>query len=150
VHLSCGEKSITNADWFSRLVKLQDRVSQNDLNFLSHVAWQDYLFFLDKINDQIKKEYPSTPSSSLFVDLNYYSAFPASANVRLASNFPFEMNPNLKPNVETLFRRAREETKPAIVLRMAFRDGYAIHEMTWVMLAPHIAAAELTDQESRV
>lgn len=139
-----------NIDRSPRLAQLQAQISQSDSDFLSHVAWQDYLYFLDKINDQIKKEYPSIPSSSLFVDLNYYSAFPPSASVRLASDFPFEMHPNERSNTQALFRRAREQPKPAIVLRMAFRDGYAIHQMTWLMTAPQIAVAELTERESRV
>jgi hypothetical protein len=105
------------------------------------------LYFLEKINNQIYEEYPSIPSYSLFVDLDYYSVFPSTANVRLASDFPFGLHPGERSNVEAVFRKAKEQPTPAIVLRMAFRDGYAIHQITQVMQAPDIAAAWLKDQE---
>src|SRR6202042_2086427 len=58
----CAEVHLYNTDYPMYIEGLQAPLSQNDSNFLHHVAWQDYLYFLVKINDGINKEYPSIPS----------------------------------------------------------------------------------------
>lgn len=70
----------------------------------------------------------------------YYGVFPSSARVCLASDFPF----NLHPEERSTFRRAKEQPQPGIVLRVAFRDGFAIHYITSVVQAPHIAEQGLS------
>lgn len=67
--LPCGIH-ISNIDCSSRCIEgLQAPLSKSDSNFFNHVASEDYVYFLSSILDQIKKEYASIPSSSLFVDL---------------------------------------------------------------------------------
>jgi hypothetical protein len=147
VHLPVELDIYNTTDYVSHLEGLQAPLSQSDSNFLNHIHWQDYLYFLDSINDQINKKYSSIPLASLFVDMDYYNVFLSNATVRLASDFPFELHPGERSNTEALFHRAKTSSTPATVLRMALRDGYAIHQITTLMQAPHIAAASLKAEE---